>query len=145
MASNKQQGKQQKLTAKQRAERVRAAQEREARAKEQREKAERTKKIFTIVVCVILVLAAGLPTMALAVLAPRRRVAAFLLQVCRVPGRTTTSGRPPHLLRVRGGPIRLRNAAVRRWAAELPLARFPYRVNVCACTTGSFAEQFMLI
>ena len=39
MASNKQQGKQQKLTAKQKGERVRAAQEREARAKEQREKA----------------------------------------------------------------------------------------------------------
>ena len=38
MASNKQQGKQQKLTAKQKGERVRAAQEREARAKEQREK-----------------------------------------------------------------------------------------------------------
>ncbi len=68
MASNKQQGKQQKLTAKQKGERVRAAQEREARAKEQREKAERTKKIFTIVVCVILVLALGSPTMALAVL-----------------------------------------------------------------------------
>ena len=34
MASNKQQGKQQKLTAKQKGERVRAAQEREARAKE---------------------------------------------------------------------------------------------------------------
>ena len=60
MASNKQQGKQQKLTAKQKGERVRAAQEREARAKEQREKAERTKKIFTIVVCVILVLALGM-------------------------------------------------------------------------------------
>ena len=60
MASNKQQGKQQKLTAKQRSERVRAAQERAI--------AERTKKIFTIVVCVILVLALGIPTMALAVL-----------------------------------------------------------------------------
>lgn len=58
----------QKLTAKQKRERIRAAQEREARAKEHREHAERTKKIFTVVVCVILVLALGIPTMALAVL-----------------------------------------------------------------------------
>ena len=33
-----------------------------------RERAERTKKIFTIVVCVILVLALGIPTIALSVL-----------------------------------------------------------------------------
>lgn len=58
----------QKLTTKQKSERVRAAQEREVRAKEQRERAERTKKIFTVVICVILVLALGIPTMALAVL-----------------------------------------------------------------------------
>ncbi len=67
MANNKQQGKQ-KLSAKQRSERIRAAQEREARAKAQRERAERTKKIFTVVVCVVLVLALGIPTMAIAVL-----------------------------------------------------------------------------
>ena len=67
MANNKQQSKQ-KLTAKQRSERIRAAQEREARAKAQRERAERTKKIFTVVVCVVLVLALGIPTMAIAVL-----------------------------------------------------------------------------
>ena len=47
--------KQQKLTSKQRQARIDAAKE-------------RTKKIFTIVVCVILVLALGIPTMALAVL-----------------------------------------------------------------------------
>ena len=90
MASNKQQGKQQKLTAKQKGERVRAAQEREARAKEQREKAERTKKIFTIVVCVILVLALGIPTMAL--------VDAWRPSFCRyvrVPAGRRRAGRPP--------------------------------------------------
>lgn len=58
----------QKLTAKQKSERVRAAQERERLEKERREAAERTKKIFTIVVCVILVLALGIPTVALAFL-----------------------------------------------------------------------------
>ena len=60
--------KQQKLTAKQKSERIKAAQEREARAKAQREHAEKMKKIFTIVICVILVLALGIPTMALVVL-----------------------------------------------------------------------------
>lgn len=58
----------QKLTAKQRSERIKAAQEREERARAKQERAERTKKIFTVVVCVILVLALGIPTMALAVL-----------------------------------------------------------------------------
>ena len=50
-------GTNQKLTAKQKAERIKAAQEREAREKARREAAARTKKIFTVVVCVILVLA----------------------------------------------------------------------------------------
>lgn len=61
-------GTNQKLTAKQKSERIKAAQEREQREKARREAAERTKKIFTIVVCVILVLALGLPTIALSVL-----------------------------------------------------------------------------
>ena len=54
-------GTNQKLTAKQKAERIKAAQEREAREKARREAAARTKKIFTVVVCVILVLALGIP------------------------------------------------------------------------------------
>lgn len=58
----------QKLTAKQRSERVKAAQERERLEKERREAAERTKRIFTIVVGVILVLALGIPTVALSFL-----------------------------------------------------------------------------
>ena len=57
--------KQQKLTAKQKAARIEAAQQRELRAKQQAERAAKTKKIFTVVVCVILVLALGIPTMAL--------------------------------------------------------------------------------
>ena len=60
--------KQQKVSAKQRAERIKAAEERQARAKAAEERAAKTKKIFTVVVCVVLVLALGLPTMALAVL-----------------------------------------------------------------------------
>ena len=44
------------------------AEERERRAKEAAEAKARTKKIFTVVVCVILVLALGIPTMALTVL-----------------------------------------------------------------------------
>lgn len=55
----------QKLTKKQKAERIRAAEERELREKERRAAAERSKKIFTVVVCVILVLALGIPTVAL--------------------------------------------------------------------------------
>ena len=54
-------GTNQKLTAQQKSERIRAAQERERKEKERREAAARTKKIFTIVVCVILVLAVGHP------------------------------------------------------------------------------------
>ena len=45
-----------------------AAQRREEAERKRKEAAERTKKIFTIVVCVILVLALGLPTMALVVM-----------------------------------------------------------------------------
>ncbi|MDD6785247.1 MAG: CASC3 protein CASC3 [Eggerthellales bacterium] len=56
----------QKMTAKQRDERLKGAQERERRAEEKAAAAQRTKKIFTVVVCVILVLALALPTMGLA-------------------------------------------------------------------------------
>lgn len=56
----------QKMTAKQKEARVQAAIEREKRAAEKKAAAERTKKIFTIAVCVILVLALGLPTIGLA-------------------------------------------------------------------------------
>ena len=52
--------KQQKLTAQQKSDRIKAAKERERSAK--------MKKIFTVVVCVILVLALGIPTIALSVL-----------------------------------------------------------------------------
>ena len=61
-------GTNQKLTAKEKRERIREAQEREAREQERRETVSKTKRIFTIVVCVILVLALGLPTVALSVL-----------------------------------------------------------------------------
>lgn len=56
------------VTRKQQADRIRAAEEREKRAREAAEAKARTKKIFTIVVCVILVLALCIPTMALTVL-----------------------------------------------------------------------------
>ena len=56
----------QKMTAKQKEARVQAAIEREKRAAEKKAAAERTKKIFTIAVCVLLVLALGLPTIGLA-------------------------------------------------------------------------------
>ena len=56
------------ITRKQQTERIKAAQERERRAKEVAEAKARTKKIFTVVVCIILVLALGIPTMALTVL-----------------------------------------------------------------------------
>lgn len=56
------------VTRKQQAARIHAAEERERRAKEAAEAKARTKKIFTIVVCVILVLALCIPTMALTVL-----------------------------------------------------------------------------
>ena len=58
--------KQQKLTAQQKSDRIKAAKEREARAQAQRERS--AKMIFTVVVCVILVLALGIPTIALSVL-----------------------------------------------------------------------------
>ena len=63
--TKKNQSKQQKLTREQKAARVRAAQERERAVKLKAEAAERTKKIFTVIVCVILVLALGIPTVAL--------------------------------------------------------------------------------
>ncbi len=57
-----------KVSAAQKAERLRAAQEREERAAAKKEADNRLKKIFTVVVCVILVLALCIPTMALTVL-----------------------------------------------------------------------------
>lgn len=57
-----------KLTREERAARIKAAQERERKEMERREKANRTKKILTVVVCVILVLALGIPTTAIAFL-----------------------------------------------------------------------------
>ncbi|MDO4502278.1 MAG: CASC3 protein CASC3 [Coriobacteriia bacterium] len=65
---SKKQNKSQKLSAQQKADHIKAAQEREARALQKKEREQKTKQIFTIVVCVILVLALGLPTVGLAVL-----------------------------------------------------------------------------
>ena len=59
----------QKLTAKQRAARIEAAKRREEAEQLRRESAARTKKIFTVVVCVILVLALGIPTVAIMAMA----------------------------------------------------------------------------
>lgn len=58
----------QKVSAKQREARVLAAKQREEKAAARKAAKERTKKIVTVIVCVILVLALGIPTMALAVL-----------------------------------------------------------------------------
>ena len=55
----------QKMTAKQRAAQVEAARRREEAEKRRCENAARTRKIFTVVVCVILVLALGIPTVAI--------------------------------------------------------------------------------
>ena len=58
----------QKLSAKQRAERLEKEQRRQEAEENRRKARETRKRIFTIVVCVILVLALGLPTMGLAIL-----------------------------------------------------------------------------
>lgn len=58
----------QKMTKKQREARIQAAEERQRREEEARALKDRTKRIFTIVVCVILVLALGIPTIGLAAL-----------------------------------------------------------------------------
>lgn len=55
----------QKMTAKQRAAQIEAARKREEADRKRRERAARTKKIFTVVVCIILVLALGIPTVAI--------------------------------------------------------------------------------
>lgn len=66
--ANKQGKSKQKMTKAQREARIKAAEERAKREEEAREKKQRGKQIFTIVVCVILVLALGVPTIALSVL-----------------------------------------------------------------------------
>ena len=58
----------QKMTKKQREARIQAAEERQRREEEARALKDRTKRIFTIVVCVIFVLALGIPTIGLAAL-----------------------------------------------------------------------------
>ena len=65
----KKQGKsKQKLTKAQREARIKAAEERAKREEEAKARQQRGKQIFTIIVCVILVLALGIPTIALSVL-----------------------------------------------------------------------------
>ena len=59
---------QRKLTREQMQAKENAAREAQERAKAAKEKSERTKKIFTVVICIILVLALGIPTVALSVL-----------------------------------------------------------------------------
>ncbi len=66
--SKKQQKSKQKMTPAQREARIKAAEERAKREQEAKARKDRTKQIFTIVVCVILVLALGIPTIGLAVL-----------------------------------------------------------------------------
>ena len=66
--AKKQTKSKQKISPAQREARIKAAEERVKREEEAKAKAARTKQIFTIVVCVILVLALALPTMGLAVL-----------------------------------------------------------------------------
>lgn len=57
--------KRQKLTAQQKSDRIKAAQQREECLKADRKRAEKTKKVMIIVVCIVLVIALSLPTMAL--------------------------------------------------------------------------------
>lgn len=57
--------KKQKVSAKQKAARIEAAKQREIAAQKEAERKARTKRIFTIAVCIILVLALSIPTMAL--------------------------------------------------------------------------------
>lgn len=59
---------QQKVSAKQREARIRAAQERERKIQAQKARKERIKRVFTVVVCIILVLALCVPTVAMAFL-----------------------------------------------------------------------------
>lgn len=57
--------KTQKMSAKQKAAKIAAAQEREAAAAAKKASAERLKKVGIVAVCVVLILALGLPTLAL--------------------------------------------------------------------------------
>lgn len=66
--SKKQQKPSQKLTKKQREDKIAAAQERERKEKEARDRKDQLKRIGVIIVCVILVLALGIPTVALSFL-----------------------------------------------------------------------------
>lgn len=59
---------QRKMTREQMAAKEQAARDAQQQAKAAKERAERTKKIFTVVICIILVLALGIPTVALSVL-----------------------------------------------------------------------------
>lgn len=60
--------KKQKMSPKQREARLQAAQEREARVAAEKARKDRLKRIGVIAVCVVLVLALGIPTIALSFL-----------------------------------------------------------------------------
>ena len=66
--SKKQQKSNQKLTAKQREAKIAAAQEKDRKDQAARDRKEKLKRIGVIIVCVILVLALGLPTIGLSLL-----------------------------------------------------------------------------
>lgn len=61
-------GTNQKVTKKVKQERRREAEERERINQAKKEASDKTKRIFTVIICVILVLALGIPTVALSVL-----------------------------------------------------------------------------
>lgn len=61
-------GTNQKVTKKVKQERRREAEERERINQAKKEASDRTKRVFTVIICVILVLALGIPTVALSVL-----------------------------------------------------------------------------
>lgn len=66
--TNKNSARKQPMTRAQIEERQAAARQKEQQAATLRAKADRKKKIFTVVICIILVLALGLPTVALSML-----------------------------------------------------------------------------
>lgn len=61
-------GTNQKVTKKVKQERRREAEERERINQAKKEASDKTKRVFTVIICVILVLALGIPTVALSVL-----------------------------------------------------------------------------
>ena len=83
--------KKRRMSPKEKQAKIEAAKKSEAAAKRSQERAERTKKLVTVIVCVILILGLGIPTMSLTVCSQQNKAATTQADSSQDSGSSSTS------------------------------------------------------